>query len=107
MSDYQYAHIPATGNPITYAEGVIEVPDLPIIPFVEGDGIGPDIWRATRHVVDSAVQKAYNVNVASVNIVKTPGKRKRYGPRLVKRPDTKKAIVTLKSGERIQLFEGA
>ncbi len=60
MSDYQYARIPATGNPVTYVEGVIEVPDVPIIPFVEGDGIGPDIWRATRHVVDSAVQKAYN-----------------------------------------------
>ncbi len=60
MSDYQYARIPATGNPVTYVEGVIEVPDVPIIPFVEGDGIGPDIWRATQHVVDSAVQKAYN-----------------------------------------------
>jgi isocitrate dehydrogenase len=41
-------------------DGTLEVPDFPIIPFIEGDGIGPDIWRATRMVVDSAVQMAYN-----------------------------------------------
>jgi len=38
----------------------LQVPDCPIIPFIEGDGIGPDIWRATRMVIDSAVQTAYN-----------------------------------------------
>jgi isocitrate dehydrogenase len=37
----------------------ISVPDLPIIPCIEGDGIGPDIWKATRHVLDAAVEKAY------------------------------------------------
>ncbi len=63
--------------------------------------------KANKIMVREAVQKAYNVNVASVNIVNTPGKRKRYGPRMVQQPGTKKAIVTLKSGERIQLFEGA
>ncbi len=41
-------------------DGTINVPDNPIIPFIEGDGIGPDIWRATRMVLDAAVEKAYN-----------------------------------------------
>ena len=40
-------------------DGGLEVPDRPTIPFIEGDGIGPDIWRATRLVLDSAVEKAY------------------------------------------------
>ncbi len=41
------------------ADGSLKVPDRPIIPFIEGDGIGPDIWRAARLVMDSAVEKAY------------------------------------------------
>jgi len=41
-------------------DGTINVPDNPIIPFIEGDGIGPDIWRATKMVLDAAVEKAYN-----------------------------------------------
>jgi isocitrate dehydrogenase len=41
-------------------DGTLAVPDFPIIPFIEGDGTGPDIWRATRKVVDAAVQKAYS-----------------------------------------------
>ena len=36
------------------------VPDFPTIPFIEGDGIGPDIWRATQRVLDAAVATAYN-----------------------------------------------
>ena len=40
------------------ADGSLKVPDNPIIPFIEGDGIGPDIWRAARLVMDSAVEKA-------------------------------------------------
>jgi isocitrate dehydrogenase len=40
-------------------DGTLNVPDRPEIPFIEGDGIGPDIWRATRMVVDSAIQKVY------------------------------------------------
>jgi len=62
---------------------------------------------ANKIMVREAVQKVYDVKVASVNIVRTPGKTKRYGPRKVKRPGTKKAIVTLKQGDRIQIFEGA
>ena len=44
---------------ITLANGVLNVPDHPIIPFIEGDGTGPDIWRASQHVFDAAVEKAY------------------------------------------------
>ncbi|MBU0986912.1 MAG: NADP-dependent isocitrate dehydrogenase, partial [Proteobacteria bacterium] len=40
-------------------DGSLHVPDSPIVPFIEGDGIGPDIWRATRRVIDGAVQTAY------------------------------------------------
>jgi len=42
------------------ADGSLKVPDIPIIPYIEGDGIGPDIWRASRLVIDRAVQKAFN-----------------------------------------------
>jgi len=44
---------------ITVTDGLLQVPDEPIIPFIEGDGIGPDIWRAAQNVFDSAVAKAY------------------------------------------------
>jgi isocitrate dehydrogenase len=49
----------ATGEPIRMAGGKLQVPDTPIIPFIEGDGTGPDIWRAAQHVFDAAVEKAY------------------------------------------------
>ena len=47
------------GDKITIDNGVLHVPDNPTIPFIEGDGIGPDIWRATQRVLDAAVEKAY------------------------------------------------
>jgi len=50
---------PANGTPITRREGRLVVPDNPIIPFIEGDGTGPDIWRASVRVMDAAVAKAY------------------------------------------------
>ncbi|PYQ64012.1 MAG: NADP-dependent isocitrate dehydrogenase [Acidobacteria bacterium] len=52
---------PADGQEIVWreAERRLEVPDRPIIPFIEGDGTGPDIWRATRRVLDGAVEKVY------------------------------------------------
>src|SRR6476620_5106910 len=46
-------------NPITFQNGSLKVPDDPIIPFIEGDGTGPDIWRASVRVFDAAVAKAY------------------------------------------------
>jgi isocitrate dehydrogenase len=51
--------IPANGEKITIRNGRLQVPDRPVIPYIEGDGIGPDIWRATEHVLNAAVQKAY------------------------------------------------
>lgn len=47
------------GQAISIQNGTLQVPDSPIIPFIEGDGTGPDIWRAAVNVFDSAVQKAY------------------------------------------------
>src|SRR5499426_4162610 len=46
-------------NPITRQNGRLVVPDHPIVPFIEGDGTGPDIWRASVRVLDAAVEKAY------------------------------------------------
>ncbi|MBK7852402.1 MAG: NADP-dependent isocitrate dehydrogenase [Bacteroidetes bacterium] len=48
-----------SGNKITMSGGKLTVPDQPIIPFIEGDGTGPDIWRASVRVLDAAVEKAY------------------------------------------------
>ena len=50
---------PATGSPIRMTEQGLQVPDTPIVPFIEGDGTGPDIWRAAVRVFDAAVRKAY------------------------------------------------
>ena len=47
------------GQPIRMAGGKLQVPDNPILPFIEGDGTGPDIWRASQRVFDAAVEKAY------------------------------------------------
>ena len=47
------------GQPIQMQHGRLEVPDRPIVPFIEGDGTGPDIWRASQRVFDAAVAKAY------------------------------------------------
>jgi len=50
---------PTEGVKITISNGKLEVPDNPVIPFIEGDGIGPDVWRAANLVLDAAVNKAY------------------------------------------------
>ena len=56
---YQRIQIPQEGEKISIQEGVLKVPDQPIIGFIEGDGTGPDIWRAAQPVLDAAVAKAY------------------------------------------------
>jgi len=61
---------------------------------------------ANKVQVKEAVEKSFNVAVLDVNITKLRGKRKRYGPRFKKMPDVKKAVVTLKPGDRINLIEG-
>ncbi len=56
---YNGIAIPADGKAIEYANGVFHVPDRPVIPFIEGDGTGRDIWKASRRVFDAAVERAY------------------------------------------------
>lgn len=51
--------IPTEGEKITIKNGQLQVPDQPLIPFIEGDGIGPDIWAAAQRVLDAAVEKTY------------------------------------------------
>ncbi|MCZ6687073.1 MAG: isocitrate/isopropylmalate family dehydrogenase, partial [Gammaproteobacteria bacterium] len=58
MSNPNY-QAPSGGAKITVAHGELKVPVNPVIPFIEGDGIGPDIWRAAVRVLDAAVEKAY------------------------------------------------
>lgn len=55
---YKLSKVPA-GDKISIANGKLQVPDRPVVPFIEGDGTGPDIWRASVRVMDSAVEKAY------------------------------------------------
>ncbi len=57
--DYKQASVPSGGEKITISSGKLNVPDHPIIPFIEGDGTGRDIWRASVRVLDAAVQHAY------------------------------------------------
>jgi isocitrate dehydrogenase len=59
MASYTFAKIPADGERIDYVDGTLTVPARPIVPFIEGDGTGPDIWRASQRVFDAAVAQAY------------------------------------------------
>ena len=59
MSPSRDLQAPADGEPITLRDGRLQVPTHPVIPFIEGDGTGPDIWRASQHVFDQAVRIAY------------------------------------------------
>ena len=59
MTKYKFAKVPARGEAVKFSNGVLNVPERPIIPFVEGDGTGPDIWRASVRVFDAAVERAY------------------------------------------------
>ena len=58
-TSYSGVAVPANGKVIDYAGGKFQVPDKPMIPFIEGDGTGRDIWLASRRVFDAAVEKAY------------------------------------------------
>lgn len=59
QTSYNGIPVPTDGQAITYADGKYTVPDNPIIPFIEGDGTGRDIWKASQRVFDAAVAKAY------------------------------------------------
>ena len=62
--------------------------------------------QANKTLVRQAVEKAFKVKVNSVNIVTVPGKEKRVGRRITHTPPWKKAIVTIKPGDKIEIFEG-
>jgi len=60
MMSFEKICVPETGNKITMGDdGMLNVPDQPVVTFIEGDGIGPDIWKATQAILDTAVAKAY------------------------------------------------
>jgi isocitrate dehydrogenase len=59
MPQFKDVKVPADGQKITISNGKLTVPDRPVVPFIEGDGTGPDIWRASVRVFDAAVAKAY------------------------------------------------
>jgi isocitrate dehydrogenase len=60
MGSYKHIVVPEEGKKIEFINEKIKVPDNPIIGFIEGDGIGPDIWHASKMVFDAAVEKAFN-----------------------------------------------
>jgi isocitrate dehydrogenase len=59
MTKFKDVAVPPEGQSISISGGKLTVPDRPIIPFIEGDGTGPDIWRASQRVFDAAVEKSY------------------------------------------------
>ena len=59
MTKYKFAKVPPRGEAIEFTNGALKVPDHPIVPYIEGDGTGPDIWRASVRVFDAAVERAY------------------------------------------------
>src|SRR6202034_3293145 len=58
-TSYNGVPVPSHGQVIEYLGGEFQVPDQPIIPFIEGDGTGRDIWKASQRVFDAAVEKSY------------------------------------------------
>ena len=59
MPNFKDVKVPAGGQKISITNGKLNVPDRPVLPFIEGDGTGPDIWRSSVRVFDAAVEKAY------------------------------------------------
>src|SRR3954462_2362109 len=59
-SSYNNLPVPSQGARIDFREGQFIIPDNPIIPFIEGDGTGRDIWKASVRVFDAAIDRAYN-----------------------------------------------
>ncbi len=62
--------------------------------------------RATKPMIKQAVEKAFNVQVLRVNVMRMPRKRRHYGRRISYKPAWKKAIVTIPANQRIEMFEG-
>jgi isocitrate dehydrogenase len=94
MSTYVKLTPPQDGDRITATNGILNVPDHPIIPFIEGDGTGPDIWRASVRVFDAAVEKAYKGKKKIVWFEVFAGEKANdvYGPNTWLHDDTLVAI---------------
>jgi isocitrate dehydrogenase len=94
MPPYTKLIPPDHGSKITLTNGKLTVPDHPILPFIEGDGIGPDIWRASQRVFDAAVKKAYGDKRALVWFEVFAGEKANtvYGPKTWLPDDTIKAF---------------
>ncbi len=94
MASYAKLTPPTRGSKITVQQGRLLVPDQPIIPFIEGDGTGPDIWRASQRVFDAAVRKAYNGKREIVWFEVYAGEKANevYGPNTWLHDDTLEAI---------------
>ena len=94
MPTYTKLKPPSQGRPITVSGGTLQVPDQPIIPFIEGDGTGPDIWRASQRVFDAAVKKAYEGKKSIVWFEIYAGEKSNqvYGPNTWLPEDTLTAI---------------
>ena len=94
MNNYERLSPPTKGEKIKAVDGKLIVPDNPIIPFIEGDGTGPDIWRASKMVFDSAVRKAYGgkKNIEWFEVYAGEKANKVYGREVWLPDDTLKAI---------------
>ncbi|HTY35910.1 MAG TPA: NADP-dependent isocitrate dehydrogenase [Bacteroidota bacterium] len=94
MNAYTKLVPPSEGEKITVVNGTLQVPNFPIIPFIEGDGTGPDIWRASQKVFDAAVRKAYGSSRTIVWFEVYAGEKANvvYGPNTWLHDDTLNAI---------------
>ncbi len=103
MNSYERLSPPVKGDKIKYSNGKLEVTNNPVIPFIEGDGTGPDIWRASKLVIDAAVQKAYGGkrNIEWFEVFAGEKANKVYGREVWLPDDTLKAI-----GEYIVAIKG-
>ncbi|MBI4418669.1 MAG: NADP-dependent isocitrate dehydrogenase, partial [Ignavibacteriales bacterium] len=94
MSPYLKLQEPTGGKRITFQNARLQVPDNPIFPYIEGDGTGPDIWRASQRVFDEAVKKAYGGKRSIVWFEVYAGEKANsvYGPNTWLHDDTLNAI---------------
>ena len=94
MPQYLKLTPPSEGQAVSFSNNKLNVPDHPIIPFIEGDGTGPDIWRASQHVFDAAVGKAYGGKKKIVWFEVFAGEKANtvYGPNTWLHDDTLEAM---------------
>jgi isocitrate dehydrogenase len=96
MPTYKKLTTPSGGSNISVSHGRLQVPDNPVIPYIEGDGTGPDIWRASQRVIDAAVAKAYGGRRSIVWFEVFAGEKanRHYGEELWLPDDTLEAVKT-------------